>query len=162
MVTGGAGFIGSNFIEYLLNKYKLVKVYNLDKLTYAGDLTNTRSFQNHKQYKFIKGDICDENLLQKLFKDYRIDGVINFAAESHVDNSIKNPDVFINTNINGVYYILQTAYKFWMKSPHSIKKGYENARFHQISTDEVYGSIEKGSANENSKYFPNSLLSEQS
>ena len=159
LVTGGAGFIGSNFIEYLLKKYKSVKVYNLDKLTYAGDLTNTRSFQNHKQYKFIKGDICDENLLQKLFKDYRIDGVINFAAESHVDNSIKNPDVFINTNINGVYYILQTAYKFWMKSPHFVKEGYEDARFHQISTDEVYGSIKKGSADENSKYFPNSPYS---
>tara|TARA_B100001093_G_scaffold149276_1_gene142016 strand:+ start:1515 stop:2519 length:1005 start_codon:yes stop_codon:yes gene_type:complete len=159
LITGGAGFIGSNFIDYLLKKNKSIKIYNLDKLTYAGSLKNTKSFQNHKNYKFIKGDICDENLLKKIFKDHKIDGVINFAAESHVDNSINNPSLFFETNINGVYCLLQTAYRFWMKSPHLTKKEYAHARFHQISTDEVYGSIEKGSADENSKYFPNSPYS---
>ena len=159
LVTGGAGFIGSNFIKYLFEKYPSVNIYNLDKLTYAANLNNTNSYKNYSQYKFIKGNICDKNLLNKIFKNYNIDGVINFAAESHVDNSINNPGLFFETNINGVYCLLQTAFRFWMKSPHEIKKEYVNARFHQISTDEVYGSIEKGSAKENSKYYPNSPYS---
>ncbi len=135
LVTGGAGFIGSNFIKYLFEKYPSVNIYNLDKLTYAADLNNTNSFKSYNQYKFIKGNICDQTLLNKVFKNYNIDGVINFAAESHVDNSINNPGLFFETNINGVYCLLQTAYRFWMKSPHEIKKEYVNARFHQISTD---------------------------
>ena len=98
LVTGGAGFIGSNFIEYLLDKYNNLIIYNLDFLTYAGNLNNTKNFKNSERYNFIHGNICDEILLDKIFKDHKIDGVINFAAGSHVDNSIKNPQIFIETN----------------------------------------------------------------
>ena len=115
LVTGGAGFIGSNFIRYILDKYKNVKVYNLDLLTYAGDLKNTVDFQNNSNYKFINGDICSKETLNEVFKEFEIDGVINFAAETHVDNSIKNPDVFIKTNIYGVYCLLSTCFNHWMK-----------------------------------------------
>ena len=159
LVTGGCGFIGSNFIEFLLDKYKNIKIFNLDLLTYAGNLNNTIGFQKNPNYKFIKGDICDQNLLNKIFDKYNIDGVINFAAESHVDNSIINPETFIKTNVNGVFNILNTVLKFWMKKPFSISEKYKYARFHQISTDEVYGSIDRGSFTENSKYFPNSPYS---
>ena len=111
LVTGGAGFIGSNFIHYILSNYDC-KVINIDALTYAGNLENTLSFNNHKNYKFIHGNICDKLLLEKIFKNHEIDGVINFAAESHVDNSIKNPDIFIESNISGVLNLLNTCNKF--------------------------------------------------
>ena len=159
LVTGGAGFIGSNFINYLFNKYNNIKIVNLDLLTYAGNLDNLKSFKNHPKHKFVKGDICDKNLVENIFKEYQIDGVINFAAETHVDNSILNPDIFINTNINGVFNLINIAYKFWMESPFETKRKFQFARFHQISTDEVYGSIEKGSFTENCKYAPNSPYS---
>ena len=107
LVTGEAGFIGSNFIDFILSKYDSVRVINLDKLTYAGSLKNTEVFKNNKRYSFIKGCICDKPLLEKIFERYNIDGVVNFAAESHVDNSISNPEIFIKTNINGftTYYL---------------------------------------------------------
>ena len=112
LVTGGAGFIGSNFIKDILDKYHHVSVYNLDSLTYASNLDNTSSFKNNSKYKFIKGDICNIGLLEEIFNNYEIDGVINFAAETHVDNSIINPDIFIKTNIEGVFNLLNTKSKF--------------------------------------------------
>ncbi|MAD12599.1 MAG: dTDP-glucose 4,6-dehydratase [Flavobacteriaceae bacterium] len=159
LVTGGAGFIGSNFIEYLLEKYDDIIIFNLDFLTYAGNLINTENFKHNKRYKFIHGNISDEELLDKIFKDHKIDGVINFAAESHVDNSIKNPEIFIETNLIGVYKLLHTCYKNWMVSNFKYKSNFTHSRFHQISTDEVYGSIKKGSSNESDKYYPNSPYS---
>ncbi len=159
LVTGGAGFIGSNFIEHLFNKYNAINIYNLDLLTYAGNLENTHSFASHPNYTFIEGDICDELLLNNIFKKYQIDGIINFAAESHVDNSINHPDIFIRSNINGVLNLLKTSYSFWMDSPFKSKKEFNFARFHQVSTDEVYGSIDTGSFSEKSQYLPNSPYS---
>ena len=158
LVTGGAGFIGSNFINYLLKKYDSLKIYNLDLLTYAGNLENTNLFKENPNYFFIKGDISNEGLVQSLFDEYEIDGVINFAAESHVDNSILNPEVFIKTNINGVFNLLNISYKNWMSSNFKLKNKFKHSRFHQISTDEVYGSIIDGSFSEKSQYRPNSIL----
>ena len=109
LVSGGAGFIGSNFIEHLLDKYEEIKIYNIDLLTYAGDLRNTIKFSEDSRYKFIKGDICDRKLLDEIFLKYKIDGVINFAAETHVDNSIKNPSVFVKTNIEVFLHFLILA-----------------------------------------------------
>ena len=159
LVTGGAGFIGSNFINYFFKKYNSTNIINLDLLTYAGNLDNLNNISNNPSYTFIHGDICDKKLVDDIFLKYKIDGVINFAAETHVDNSIKKPDIFIKTNINGVFNILQIAYKYWMNKPFKIDTGFELARFHQISTDEVYGSIESGSFTENSRYSPNSPYS---
>lgn len=159
LVTGGAGFIGSNFIEYLLNKYNDLIIYNLDFLTYAGNLKNTKNFKNSERYNFIHGNICDELLLDKIFKDHKIDGVINFAAESHVDNSIKNPEIFIETNVIGVYKLLDVCYKNWMISNFKHKSNFIYSRFHQISTDEVYGSIVSGSFKEEDVCKPNSPYS---
>ena len=159
LVTGGAGFIGSNFINYLFNHYKNINIVNLDLLTYAANLDNLKKIKDNPNYKFIHGDICDKKLIQQILSENKIDGIINFAAESHVDNSIINPDIFVKTNINGVFNLLNCAYNYWMNSPFKVKKEFEKARFHQISTDEVYGSIEKGSFNEESKYAPNSPYS---
>tara|TARA_B100001250_G_scaffold149451_1_gene128007 strand:+ start:2724 stop:3710 length:987 start_codon:yes stop_codon:yes gene_type:complete len=159
LVTGGAGFIGSNFICYLLEKYSDINIINLDLLTYAGNLKNLKTIENNKRYKFIKGDICDNKLLKNIFLEYNIDGIINFAAESHVDNSIATPEIFIKTNVNGVFNLINCAYNFWMDKPFRVKKGFELARFHQVSTDEVYGSIDKGSFTEENKYAPNSPYS---
>lgn len=159
LITGGAGFIGSNYIDYILNKYEKINIYNLDKLTYAGSKKNILKFEDYKGYKFIQGDICDEVLLKNIFKNHQIDGVINFAAESHVDNSISNPNLFVQTNIVGVHKLLKVAYLSWMKSPHKRKEKFANSRFHQISTDEVYGSVIEGSFTEKSRYLPNSPYS---
>ena len=159
LITGGAGFIGSNFINYFLSKYNDTNIINLDLLTYAGNLENTSSFSSNPNYKFIKGDICDPVLVKEIFNHYKIDGVINFAAESHVDNSIKNPDIFIKTNIEGVFNLLNVCYKKWMDGPFNPKSNNKGFRFHQISTDEVYGSIKNGSFTEKSKYSPNSPYS---
>ena len=159
LITGGSGFIGSNFINYFLKKYHETNVINLDLLTYAGNPINTNDFENNPRYKFVYGDIRDIKLIENIFKKYSIDGVINFAAETHVDNSIKNPEVFIQTNVNGTFNLLNAAYKTWCQSPFSVRKQYKMARFHQISTDEVYGSIERGSFKESSKYMPNSPYS---
>ena len=159
LVTGGAGFIGSNFIEYILKKHKSIKIYNLDLLTYAGNLENTDSFMDNPNYFFIKGDISDKNLVESLFDKYEIDGVINFAAESHVDNSIINPEIFIKTNINGVFNLLNICYMKWMNSNFKPKIKFKHSRFHQISTDEIYGSIAKGSFSEENQYKPNSPYS---
>lgn len=145
LVTGGAGFIGSNYIHYLFNKYKNIHVINLDKLTYAGNLDNLKDIENNPNYKFAKGDIGDKPLVEKLMKD--VDYVVNFAAESHVDRSIGSPDDFIKTDIYGTFVLLESARNF------NIKK------FIQISTDEVYGSIEKGSFSETDPLMPSSPYS---
>lgn len=135
LVTGGAGFIGSNFIHYVLKKKTDVFIINLDKLTYAGNLENLKQIENNPNYKFIKGDICDQDLVKHIFQEYSSDCVINFAAESHVDRSILNPNVFIETNILGTSTLLNAAKKVWKK------EDWNQKRFLQVSTDEVYGTL---------------------
>ncbi|MBT0741717.1 dTDP-glucose 4,6-dehydratase [Campylobacter lari] len=160
LLTGTAGFIGSNFVPYFLEKYKDYTLINLDLLTYAGKLENLKECQNNPRFKFIRGDICNQELVQFLFEEYNIQGVIHFAAESHVDNSIKNPEIFIQTNINGTFNLLNIAYKHWMEKPFVYKEKYQNCRFHHISTDEVYGTLgECGFFTENTPYAPNSPYS---
>lgn len=160
LITGGAGFIGSNFIPYFLENNKELNVVNLDMLTYAGNLSNLKEVINHTNYTFVKGDICDRKLIEKLFEKYHFNGVIHFAAESHVDNSIKNPDNFIKTNIYGTFTILDVAKNYWMDTSNNYKKEFERARFHHISTDEVYGSLgKKGLFIEQTPYAPNSPYS---
>ena len=160
LVTGGAGFIGSNFVPYFATKYPEYKVINLDKLTYAGNLDNLKECENMSNYHFIQGDICDEALIEKLFAENDIRGVIHFAAESHVDNSIKGPRAFINTNIVGTFNLLEAARKHWMIAPNQYKPDYEGCRFHHISTDEVYGTLgDNGMFEETTPYAPNSPYS---
>ena len=160
LVTGGAGFIGSNFVSYFCRKYPDYFVINLDKLTYAGNLENVRDCEALKNYLFVKGDICDEALITRLFKEHDIRGVIHFAAESHVDNSIKGPRIFAETNVMGTLNLLDVARKHWMDAPGMVKPGYEEARFHHISTDEVYGTLgEEGYFYETTPYAPNSPYS---
>ena len=160
LVTGGAGFIGSNFIHYYLDKYPEYKIVNLDKLTYAGELSNLKMVEKKKNYFFIQGDICDKVLVIKLFKEYNFSGVINFAAESHVDNSIVRPEDFINTNVYGTFNLLNIAKEFWMEGPNLIRTGCESKRFLHISTDEVYGSLGmEGKFSEETPYAPNSPYS---
>ena len=160
LVTGGAGFIGSNFIPYFLNKYQDYKIINLDLLTYAGNIENLQECQDHSRYKFIKGNICNRALVEFIFEEYEIKGVIHFAAESHVDNSIKNPAVFIETNINGTFTLIDVAYKYWMEKPYVCKSKYSKSRFHHISTDEVYGTLnEVDLFTEETSYAPNSPYS---
>ena len=142
IVTGGYGFIGSNFILYWLKKHKKDEIINVDKLTYAADPDNLKDLSENAKYTFINGDIADKEFVERTFKD--ADAIINFAAESHVDNSIKDSSLFISSNILGVHNILETVRK-------------TGIRFHQISTDEVYGSLplnSKEKFNENSKYNP--------
>lgn len=160
LITGGAGFIGSNFIVYLLDNYQDITIVNLDKLTYAGDLSNLKEIEKNERYHFFEGDICDRDLVEKLFNDYRFNGVIHFAAESHVDNSIKNPDAFIKTNVYGTFNLLDVAKKHWMNGPNDPKTGCKNNRFLHISTDEVYGTLgETGLFTETTPYAPNSPYS---
>jgi dTDP-glucose 4,6-dehydratase len=160
LITGGAGFIGANFISYFLKENPDFEVINIDKLTYAGNLDNVAHLENNPRYSFIKGDICDEALLRSLFKENNIKGVIHFAAESHVDNSIEGPGIFVETNVKGTYTLLEVARSSWMEAPFKFKKGFENARFHHISTDEVYGSLGKqGLFTERTPYAPNSPYS---
>ncbi|MBU3101550.1 MULTISPECIES: dTDP-glucose 4,6-dehydratase [Clostridium] len=137
LVTGGAGFIGANFIHYMLNKYSDIKIINLDKLTYAGNLENLKDVETNCNYTFACGDICDKELAEKLFEDNDIDYVVNFAAESHVDRSIKDPEIFVKTNVLGTVNILNVAKNSW-----EISGGFkEGKKFMQVSTDEVYGSL---------------------
>lgn len=160
LVTGGAGFIGSNFVPFFLETNPNINLVNLDSLTYAGDLTNLKEVESDSNYTFVKGDICDRVLIDQLFEKYHFEGVIHFAAESHVDNSISNPGAFINTNITGTFNLIDVAKKHWMSSPFNYIKGKENNRFHHISTDEVYGTLgEKGLFKEDTHYAPNSPYS---
>lgn len=146
-ITGGAGFIGSNYIHYLFEKYDVVKVINLDKLTYAGNPANLDDLKNNPDYIFVKGDICDAEVVGEIFQKYNPDFLVNFAAESHVDRSIGNPEDFIRTDMYGVYVLLEASKKFGIK------------RFIQISTDEVYGSIDQGSFTEESPLMPSNPYS---
>ena len=160
LVTGCAGFIGSNFVPYFLEKYLNYNLINLDLLTYAGNLENLKECENNPRYKFIKGDICNRELVEFIFSEYDITGVIHFAAESHVDNSIKNPSVFVQTNINGTFTLIDVAYKYWMNKPFEYRTKYQDCRFHHISTDEVYGTLgETGLFTEKTPYAPNSPYS---
>lgn len=142
LVTGGAGFIGSSFIHYIYDKYQNYKIYNLDLLTYAGNLDNLKNIEGSKRYFFIKGDICDFNLVSDIFRKYKFDIVINFAAESHVDRSITNDYHFFRTNLNGVHNLI------------ALVKKYSIPRFIQISTDEIYGDVDRGTSRESSPIKP--------
>lgn len=160
LVTGGAGFIGANFVEYFLQANNDVLLVNLDKLTYAGDLANLTEAENNPNYKFVQGDICDRELIEELFKEYDFRGVIHFAAESHVDNSISGPEAFIQTNVMGTFVLIDVARKHWMDAPNQYKEEYKDCRFHHISTDEVYGTLGKeGLFTEETPYAPNSPYS---
>lgn len=147
IITGGLGFIGSNFIRYILEKHNEEEIINLDKMTYAGNPENLKDIENYKGYKFIKGDICDKELVDNLVSKEKPDVIINFAAETHVDRSILEPDAFIKTDIFGTHNLLETVRKYKIK------------KYLQISTDEVYGSIEKGLFTEQSNLKPNSPYS---
>lgn len=160
LVTGGAGFIGSNFIPYFLEQHSDYKIVNLDALTYAGNLDNLKEIEGHPRYVFVHGNICDRTLLESMFKQYNFAGVIHFAAESHVDNSITGPEAFIKTNINGTFTLLEAARQHWMDEPFKVKAQCEENRFLHISTDEVYGSLGKeGLFTEATPYAPNSPYS---
>ena len=145
LVTGGAGFIGSCFIRHMLNKYPDYKIINLDLLTYCGNLENLSDIENNQNYVFVKGNICDKALVRNLISE--VDCIVNFAAESHVDNSIKTPEIFIETNVKGTLNLLQAANEIGIK------------RFVQISTDEVYGSLKEGYFYETTPLAPNSPYS---
>jgi len=160
LVTGCAGFIGSNFVPYFLEKYPEYTIINLDLLTYAGDEKNLKELKTNSRYKFIKGNICNRELVEFIFNEYDIGGVIHFAAESHVDNSIKNPGIFIETNVTGTYTLIDVAQKYWMNKPFEYKDSYLGCRFHHISTDEVYGTLgDIGLFTETTPYAPNSPYS---
>lgn len=138
LVTGGAGFIGSNFVIYMLNKYNDVKIINVDSLTYAGNLENLTSVENNPNYSFVQADIRDHDAIQKIFDENEIDYVVNFAAESHVDRSISDPEIFVKTNVLGTVNLLNIAKAAWQIGDDQYKEG---VKFHQVSTDEVYGSL---------------------
>lgn len=163
LVTGGAGFIGSNFVKQMLEKEKDFSILvNLDLLTYAGNLENLKEIENDKRYKFIKGDICDRRLVESIFDKYDIDSVVNFAAESHVDRSIEDPEIFLKTNILGTQVLLDTAKKHWKINPQDkYSKEYKSGvKYLQVSTDEVYGALGKtGMFTETTPLSPNSPYS---
>ena len=138
IITGGAGFIGSHVVRLFVNKYPEYHIINLDKLTYAGNLANLKDIEDKPNYTFVKGDICDFDLMLKLMQDYKVDGIIHLAAESHVDRSIKDPFTFAQTNVMGTLSLLQAAKIYW----ESLPEGYEGKRFYHISTDEVYGALQ--------------------
>tara|TARA_Y100000813_G_scaffold198400_1_gene186433 strand:+ start:895 stop:1944 length:1050 start_codon:yes stop_codon:yes gene_type:complete len=153
LITGGAGFIGSHVVRLFVKKYPHYKIFNLDKLTYAGNLENISDIDSFKNYRFIKGDICDIELLVRVFNKYKFDSIIHLAAESHVDRSITNPLAFVNTNVIGTVNLLNL-----FKETH--KHNLEGKLFYHISTDEVYGSLgENGYFTENTSYNPNSPYS---
>lgn len=156
LVTGGAGFIGSNFIIYMLKNFKDIKIINLDSLTYAGNLNNLKEIESDVNYHFVHGDIRDNFLVNKIFEDFKVDYVVNFAAESHVDRSIEDPETFVKTNVLGTLNLLNCAKKAWYVDG----KWKEGKRFHQVGTDEVYGSLgETGYFTESTSLDPHSPYS---
>jgi len=160
LVTGGAGFIGSNFIPYYLANNPMHQIVNLDLLTYAGNLDNLLELADNQRYHFVEGNIGDDKLVNNLFNKYNFNGIYHFAAESHVDNSITDPSAFIATNINGTFNLLEVARKNWLKAPGEFMPGKENNRFLHVSTDEVYGSLgDTGLFTELTAYAPNSPYS---
>lgn len=161
LVTGGAGFIGSNFVLYWLKNHVLDKIIVLDSLTYAGNRENLSSVDASTQFEFVKGDICNQQLVESLLLEYKIDTIVHFAAESHVDRSITGPDSFIETNILGTYSLLKAAKKVWLDMPAKEEKTPITHRFHHVSTDEVYGTLtpNEPAFTENTAYAPNSPYS---
>ncbi len=159
LITGGAGFIGGHCVQHFLRKYKNLCIVNLDKVTYAANLRALASVAGHPRYRFVKGDITDQELVTELLKRYDIRGIMHLAAESHVDNAIENPTLFARTNTMGTAVLLEAARQRWMKGPYNAKSGYEDCVFHHVSTDEVFGSISAGGFTENSPYAPNSPYS---
>lgn len=160
LVTGGAGFIGSNFIPYFAEKYPEYYIINLDKLTYAGNLQNLKECESMANYRFVQGDICDEILVKSLFEECDISGVVHFAAESHVDNSIKGPKSFMETNFMGTFNLIENARRHWMEAPNQFKNGYESCQFSSYFNGEVYGTLdETGYFSEETAYAPNSPYS---
>ena len=155
LVTGGAGFIGSNFIRYLLDVEKNVQVFNLDALTYAGSLENLKDLPDPQRYTFIKGDITDQSFLDAVLREQQVDTIVHFAAESHVDRSILGPAQFMHTNIIGTFTLLEAARKYWLQENDFPR---DQIRFHHISTDEVFGSLAPGEPawTEETPYAPNS------
>ena len=157
LITGGAGFIGSNFIHYFIREHPDYRIVNLDKLTYAGNLENLQGVDNNLNYHFVKGDITNKELVEYVFQEFKPEYVVNFAAESHVDRSIKGPEIFIKSNVYGAQILLDVAKEFWLKN-----NIFDSARFLQISTDEIYGSLSLESSEkftEDSPLKPNSPYS---
>jgi len=158
LVTGGAGFIGSNFIHFLLRENKKIKIVNLDSLTYAGSLKNLEGLPDPLRYEFVRGTICDPKVVNETLRRYDIDTIIHFAAESHVDRSIDGPAAFVQTNVVGTFALLEAAKQFWLT-----EKKYDKTecRFHHVSTDEVYGALNLGDSpfTEKTAYAPNSPYS---
>ena len=157
IITGGAGFIGSHVVRLFVNKYPDYHIINIDKLTYAGNLENLKDIEAHKNYTFVKADICDFEKMLKIIHDFKIDGIIHLAAESHVDRSIKDPFTFAQTNVMGTLSLLQAAKTIWETLPEK----YEGKRFYHISTDEVYGALNFDDTlfTEETKYDPHSPYS---
>ncbi len=154
LITGGAGFIGSHLVRLMVNKYPDYSIVNLDKLTYAGNLSNLKDIENKANYIFIKGDICDFELVRSIFSEMNIDGVMHLAAESHVDRSIRDPFSFAQTNVMGTLSLLQAAKLSW-------ENNFKNKLFYHVSTDEVYGSLNDSISlfKETSRYEPHSPYS---
>jgi dTDP-glucose 4,6-dehydratase len=155
LVTGGAGFIGCNFIRYLLNKKEVRQIVNLDALTYAGSIDNLHGLDKHECYQFVRGNIIDAQLVKKLLEQFEIDTIIHFAAESDVDRSIDGPKIFVETNVLGTFNLLEAARCYWLEDR---KQNMTNCRFHHISTDEVYGTLQANDPAfcETTAYAPNS------
>lgn len=161
LVTGGAGFIGSNFVKHMLATYDY-SIINIDSLTYAGNLENLKDVENNPKYTFVKADIRDREALNKIFAEYQIDTVVNFAAESHVDRSIEDPEIFLSTNVLGTQALLDTAKKYWKVNPDDkhCRLFKEGVKYLQVSTDEVYGTLGKeGMFRETTPLAPNSPYS---
>ena len=158
LVTGGAGFIGCNYVRYMLETDENVQIINLDALTYAGSLENLKDLPDPSRHTFVQGDICDRELVDKLMREHEIDTVVHFAAESHVDNSISGPEIFVKTNVLGTFTLLDSARNYWQG-----EKGWgkDECRFHHISTDEVYGTLtaDAPAFSEATPYAPNSPYS---
>lgn len=157
LITGGAGFIGSHVVRLFINKYPEYRIINLDKLTYAGNLANLHDVESASNYTLVKADICDFDKLIDIFSEYKIDGIIHLAAESHVDRSIKDPLTFARTNVMGTLCLLQAARQMWEECPEK----YDGKRFYHISTDEVYGALRSDGTyfTESTKYDPHSPYS---
>lgn len=153
LVTGGAGFIGTNFVHYWLKQYPDTRVIVLDSLTYAGRYENLQSLENQSNFRFVKGDILDQSLVEQLLRDEAIDTLVHFAAESHVDRSIYGPDAFLRTNIDGTHSLLKAAKNTWLNGTYQGQH-----RFHHVSTDEVYGTLSATDPafTETTHYAPNS------